>query len=55
MKATSQLVIHAGLPELGEYLLSQQRRYQDIVILQPQWVSQYISKVLESEEVIVGP
>ena len=41
------------LHELGEILYFQDNEeLNDIVILKPQWVTEYISKVLESEEVI---
>jgi small GTP-binding protein len=50
---TSQPVLAQWLHELGEMLYFQNNEeLNDIVILKPQWVTQYISKVLESEEVI---
>ncbi|MEJ7630942.1 MAG: COR domain-containing protein [Rubrobacteraceae bacterium] len=53
VQASSQVVLARWLHELGEILFfHNNEELNDIVILQPQWVSQYISKVLESEEVI---
>jgi hypothetical protein len=50
---TSQPVLAQWLHELGEILYFQNNEeLNDIVILKPQWVTQYISKVLENEEVI---
>jgi small GTP-binding protein len=50
---TSQLVLAQWLHELGEILYFQNNEeLNDIVILKPHWVTEYISKVLESEEVI---
>jgi small GTP-binding protein len=50
---TSQSVLAQWLHELGEILYFQNNEeLNDIVILKPQWVTQYISKVLENEEVI---
>jgi small GTP-binding protein len=49
----SQPVLAQWLHELGEILYFQNNEeLNDIVILKPQWVTQYISKVLESEAVI---
>ncbi|GBE92899.1 COR domain-containing protein [Nostoc cycadae] len=49
----SQEVLARWLHELGEILYFQDNEeLNDTVILTPQWVTQYISKVLESEEVI---
>jgi GTPase SAR1 family protein len=49
----SEKVLARWLHELGEILYFQDNEeINDIVILQPQWVTEYISKVLESEEVI---
>ncbi len=49
----SQPVLAQWLHELGEILYFQDNEeLNDIVILKPQWVTQYISKVLVSEEVI---
>jgi small GTP-binding protein len=50
---TSQPVLAQWLHELGEILYFQNNEeLNDIVILKPQWVTEYISKVLENEEVI---
>ncbi|WP_413199540.1 COR domain-containing protein [Nostoc piscinale] len=49
----SQEVLARWLHELGEILYFQDNEeLNDTVILKPQWVTEYISKVLESEEVI---
>ncbi|HAG85135.1 MAG TPA: GTPase [Cyanobacteria bacterium UBA12227] len=49
----SQSVLAQWLHELGDILYFQtNEELNQIVILKPQWVTQYISKVLESEEVI---
>jgi len=49
----SKEVLARWLHELGEILYFQDNEeLNDTVILKPQWVTQYISKVLESEEVI---
>jgi len=49
----SRSVLARWLHELGEILYFQNNEeLNDIVILKPQWVTQYISKVLESEAVI---
>nr|WP_225225379.1 COR domain-containing protein [Komarekiella delphini-convector] len=49
----SKEVLARWLHELGEILYFQDNEeLNDTVILQPQWVTEYISKVLESEEVI---
>ncbi len=49
----SKPVLTRWLHELGEILYFQNNEeLNDIVILKPQWVTQYISKVLESEAVI---
>ena len=46
-------VLAQWLHELGDILFFQDvEELEDIVILKPQWVSKYISKVLESDEVI---
>jgi small GTP-binding protein len=46
-------VLAQWLHELGDILFFQDvEELKDIVILKPQWVSKYISKVLESDEVI---
>jgi small GTP-binding protein len=50
---TSQPVLARWLHDLGEILYFQDKEeLNDLVILKPQWVTQYISKVLESEAVI---
>jgi internalin A len=49
----SKEVLARWLHELGEILYFQDNEeLNDTVILKPQWVTEYISKVLESEEVI---
>ncbi|MEH2052127.1 COR domain-containing protein [Nostoc sp.] len=49
----SQEVLARWLHELGEILYFQDNEeLNDTVILKPQWVTEYISKVLESEDVI---
>nr|WP_242053573.1 COR domain-containing protein [Nostoc sp. FACHB-888] len=49
----SKEVLARWLHELGEILYFQDNEeLNDIVILKPQWVTEYISKVLESEDVI---
>lgn len=49
----SQRVLAQWLHELGEILFFQYNdELKDTIILKPQWVTQYISKVLEGEEVI---
>ncbi|MEJ6480771.1 COR domain-containing protein [Nostoc punctiforme UO1] len=49
----SQEVLVRWLHELGEILYFQDNEeLNDTVILKPQWVTEYISKVLESEDVI---
>nr|MDZ8046469.1 COR domain-containing protein [Nostoc sp. DedQUE02] len=49
----SQKVLARWLHELGEILYFQDNEeLNDTVILKPQWVTEYISKVLESEDVI---
>ncbi|WP_251958782.1 leucine-rich repeat domain-containing protein [Nostoc commune] len=49
----SKEVLARWLHELGEILYFQDNEeLNDIVILKPQWVTEYISKVLESENVI---
>ncbi|MFN6566356.1 COR domain-containing protein [Dendronalium sp. ChiSLP03b] len=51
--ADSKEVLARWLHELGEILYFQDNEeLNDTVILKPQWVTEYISKVLESEEVI---
>ncbi|MCP4668964.1 MAG: GTPase [Deltaproteobacteria bacterium] len=46
-------VLAQWLHELGDILFFQDvKELEDIVILKPQWVSKYISKVLESDDVI---
>ncbi len=48
-----QAILAQWLHELGDILYFQQEdELNDVVILEPQWVSAYISRVLESEEVI---
>ncbi len=49
----SRSVLARWLHELGEILyFRENEELNDIVILKPQWLTQYISKVLESEAVI---
>ncbi|MEH1868818.1 MAG: COR domain-containing protein [Nostoc sp.] len=51
--AESQELLARWLHELGEILYFQDNEeLNDTVILKPQWVTEYISKVLESEDVI---
>ena len=46
-------ILTRWMHELGEILYFQDdKELDDLVILKPQWVTRYISKVLESEEVI---
>jgi len=48
-------ILAQWLHELGEILYFQHEdELKDVVVLQPQWVSAYISKVLESEEVVAS-
>jgi GTPase SAR1 family protein len=48
-----QSILTQWLHDLGDILYFQDKEgLEDIVILKPQWVTEYISKVLESEEVI---
>ncbi len=49
----SAVVLAQWLHELGEILyFHDNEELNDVVVLKPQWVSEYISKVLEDEEVI---
>ena len=49
---TSAVVLARWLHELGDILyFKDSEELRDIVVLKPQWVTQYISKVLDSEEV----
>ncbi|MCP4700859.1 MAG: GTPase [Gammaproteobacteria bacterium] len=53
MAESSRPVLARWLHELGELLYFQESdELNDLVILKPQWVTEYISKVLESEDVI---
>src|SRR5215204_4926339 len=48
----SQVVLALWLHELGDLLFyPEDTELSDIVILKPQWVSSYISRVLDNEEV----
>jgi internalin A len=48
-----QSILMQWLHELGDILYFQNNQYlDDIVILKPQWITEYISLVLESEDVI---
>ncbi|MBI3914424.1 MAG: leucine-rich repeat domain-containing protein, partial [Chloroflexi bacterium] len=50
---TSQRVLTQWLHELGDILyFADHPELNDLVILKPQWVTEYISKALESDEVI---
>jgi len=53
VSTTSQPVLTRWLHELGDILYFQDaEELNDVVILQPHWLTQYISRVLESDEVI---
>lgn len=53
VKDTSAVVLARWLHELGDILyFPESEDLRGTVILKPQWVTEYISKVLESEEVI---
>ena len=53
VKETDQKILARWLHELGEILFFQDdEELNDTVILRPDWVTQYISRVLESSEVI---
>jgi len=48
-------VLGRWMHELGDILYFQDdRELDDLVILKPQWVTEYISRVLESDDVIAG-
>lgn len=48
-----QRILAQWLHELGEILFFQYKdELKDIIVLKPQWVTEYISKVLEDQEVI---
>jgi len=51
--SNQQPILTQWLHDLGDILYFQDKNeLEDIVILKPQWVSEYISQVLESEDVI---
>ncbi|MFB8792263.1 MAG: COR domain-containing protein [Potamolinea sp.] len=53
VSSSDAAILARWLHELGEILYFQSNdQLNDIIILKPQWVTEYISKVLESEEVI---
>ncbi|NJP08786.1 MAG: GTPase [Leptolyngbyaceae cyanobacterium RU_5_1] len=53
VKSDSHRILATWLHELGDILFFQDNDdLNDLVILKPQWVTEYISKVLEAEEVI---
>lgn len=50
---SDQKILATWMHELGDILFFQaEEELDDIVILKPQWVTEYISKVLESEDII---
>lgn len=55
VEGESARVLAQWLHDLGDILYYQEdEALNDLVILKPQWVTEYISRVLESEEVIQG-
>lgn len=53
IETNQQPILTQWLHDLGDILyFPDKNELQDIIILKPQWVSEYISKVLESKDVI---